>query len=388
MENETQTLKPIKFSPKIGRDFNSTLKKRVRAYFKDNNISKHANTNMKIKTAFMVTLYFTPYFLMVFGVITNIWAITACWTVMGLGIAGIGLSIMHDANHGAYSKNNNVNYIIGRIVNLVGGYAPTWKIQHNVLHHTYTNIHGYDEDVSPAVPLLRFSPTDKFRPVHRFQFIYAWFFYSLMTVMWMTTKDFQQLFRYKKMGLTKTESPSFNKLFIELITSKLIFYVYVIAIPMIFLPTHWLVTLGFIFMMQLIAGFILAIVFQPAHVIPETAFPVPSKDLTIDNNWAIHQLETTSNYAPKSRILYWLVGGLNYQVEHHLFPNICHVHYKKLSKIVKATAEEFSLPYHSEPTFFSALRSHTRMLKQLGQAPEVAESPKTATRTATTTATT
>ncbi|MFT5821431.1 MAG: linoleoyl-CoA desaturase [Crocinitomix sp.] len=372
MENETQVLKPIKFSKKIGNDFNATLKKRVRAYFKENNLSKYANTNMKIKTAFMITLYLTPYVLMLTGVVTNIWLVAACWTVMGLGIAGIGLSIMHDANHGAYSKNENVNYIIGRIVNLVGGYAPTWKIQHNVLHHTYTNIHGYDEDVSPAVSLLRFSPADKHIPIHRFQFIYAWFFYSLMTVMWMTTKDFQQLFRYKKMGLTKTENTNFGKLFFELVTSKLIFYVYVIVIPMLILPTHWLVTLGFVFMMQLVAGFILAIVFQPAHVVPENEFPIPSKDLTIDNNWAIHQLETTSNYAPKSTILYWLVGGLNYQVEHHLFPNICHVHYKKLSKIVKATAEEFSLPYHSEPTFFSALRSHGKMLRQLGVAPETA----------------
>lgn len=379
MENETQVLKPIKFSQKIGRDFNSTLKKRVRAYFKDNDISKYANTNMKIKTVFMITLYLTPYFLMLTGAVTNIWLIAACWSVMGLGIAGIGLSIMHDANHGAYSKNENVNYIIGRIVNLVGGYAPTWKIQHNVLHHTYTNIHGYDEDVSPAVPLLRFSPADKFIPIHRFQFIYAWFFYSLMTVMWMTTKDFQQLFRYKKMGLTKTESPSFGKLVFELVTSKLIFYVYVIIIPMLVLDIPWWGTLAFVFMMQLIAGFILAIVFQPAHVVPENEFPIPSKDLTIDNNWAIHQLETTSNYAPKSSVLYWLVGGLNYQVEHHLFPNICHVHYKKLSKIVKATAEEFELPYHSEPTFFSALRSHGKMLKQLGVAPKTQPAAATAT---------
>ncbi len=369
MENNTKALKPIKFSQIIGRDFNSTLKKRVRAYFKDNNISKHANTNMKIKTVFMISLYFTPYFLMIFGVVTNIWLIALSWVIMGLGIAGIGLSIMHDANHGAYSKNERVNFIIGRIINLVGGYAPTWKIQHNILHHTYTNIHGYDEDVSPAVPLLRFSPRDKYIPAHRFQFIYAWFFYSLMTVMWMTTKDFQQLFRYKKMDLTKTENAKFERLMFELVATKLFFYLYIIIIPMIFIDIAWWTTLLFIIMMQLIAGFILAIVFQPAHVVPETAFPEPDRDLTIENNWAIHQLETTSNFAPKSRILYWLVGGLNYQVEHHLFPNICHVHYKTLSKIVKTTAEEYGIPYYSEPTFFSAIRSHGRMLKKLGVPP-------------------
>ncbi len=366
MENNPSHLKPLKFSRKIGGDFNSTLKKRVRAYFKDNNISKYANTNMKIKTVFMVALYFTPYLFMVTGVVTNIWLIALCWVIMGFGIAGIGLSVMHDANHGAYSKSDKVNYVVGRVVNLVGGYAPTWKIQHNILHHSYTNVHGYDEDVSPALAILRFSPKDKYIPIHRFQFIYAWFFYSLMTVMWITTKDFQQLFRYKKMGLTKTENLKFGRLLSELILTKVIYYVYVVAIPILFMDISWWSIILFVITMHLIAGFTLAAIFQPAHVVPETEFPVPTRDLTIENNWAIHQLETTSNFAPKSRILYWLVGGLNYQVEHHLFPNICHVHYKKLSKIVKATAEEFGVPYYSEPTFFSALRSHGKMLKKLG----------------------
>ncbi|WP_066755763.1 fatty acid desaturase family protein [Crocinitomix algicola] len=372
MENNTNKLKPIKFSHKIGRDFNSTLKRRVRAYFKENNISKYANTNMKIKTAFMTLLYFTPYVLMMTGVITNIWLIAMCWAFMGFGIAGIGLSVMHDANHGAYSKKESVNRIIGRIVNLVGGYAPTWKIQHNILHHSYTNVHGYDEDVSPALSILRFSPKDKHIPIHRFQFIYAWFFYSLMTVMWITTKDFQQLFRYKKMGLTQTENEKFGKLLTELLITKAVYYLYIVILPLIFLDIAWWQLLIFIIMMHLIAGFTLAVIFQPAHVVPDTEFPEPTRDLTIENNWAIHQLETTSNFAPKSRIFYWLVGGLNYQVEHHLFPNICHVHYKKLSKIVKETAEEFGVPYYSEPTFFSAIRSHGRMLKQLGVKPSKA----------------
>jgi linoleoyl-CoA desaturase len=326
---------------------------------------------MVLKTIFMSLLYFTPYVLMVTGVVTNIWLIALCWAIMGFGVAGIGLSIMHDANHGAYSKNKNVNMIVGRIVNLVGGYAPTWKIQHNILHHSYTNVHGYDEDVSPAVSFLRFSPADKHIPIHRFQFIYAWFFYSLMTLMWVTTKDFQQLYRYKKMGLTKTENINFNSLLIELIITKVVYYLYVVVIPLIFMDIAWWQLMIFVIMMHLIAGFTLAAIFQPAHVVPETDFPKPDKDLSIENNWAIHQLETTSNFAPKSRILYWLIGGLNYQVEHHLFPNICHVHYKKLSKIVKETADEFNVPYYSEPTFFSALRSHGKMLRKLGQAPKV-----------------
>lgn len=365
MNMTTEEFKPVKYSKSIGKDFESTLKKRVRAYFKENNISKHANINMKIKTVVMLSLYFTPYLMVMLGVVTNPFFIALSWVVMGLGLAGIGMCIIHDANHSSYSKNKTVNYILGRVVNLVGAYAPSWKIQHNVLHHTYTNIQDFDEDVSPVTNLLRFTPQDTYRPVHRFQFIYAWFFYSLMTVMWITTKDITQIFRYKNMGLTKGQN--FNHLLIELVISKLIYYTYMIVLPIVFLDMPWWSVFLLLLLKHLVAGFTLAVIFILAHVVPETAFPVPTLDLKIENNWLIHQLNTTSNFAPKSRIFSWFIGGLNYQIEHHLFPNVCHVHYKKLAVIVKETAQEFKVPYYCEKTFFSAVRSHKRMLYKLGR---------------------
>jgi linoleoyl-CoA desaturase len=365
MNSTTEQFKSLKYSSTIGRDFESTLKKRVRGYFKENKLSKYANLNMKIKTAFMLALYFTPYVLVIVGIITNPWLIAVSWIISGFGLAGIGMSVIHDANHGSYSKNNAVNYVLGRVVNLVGAYAPTWKIQHNVLHHTYTNIQDFDEDVSPAVSVLRFTPNDTYRPIHRFQFIYAWFFYSLMTVMWVTTKDIGQIFRYKKMGLTKGQN--FNHLMIELIISKIVYYGYMVVLPILVLDIPWWSIFLLLILKHLVAGFTLAVIFILAHVVPDAAFPKPTTDLKIENNWAIHQLETTSNFAPKSRIFSWYIGGLNYQVEHHLFPNICHVHYRNLSKIVKQTAKEFNVPYYCEKTFLSAVRSHKRMLHKLGQ---------------------
>lgn len=373
MKNEKQTstgsatFTPPKFSNKVGGEFSATLKKRVSAYFKENNISKYANANMKFKTVFMLTLYFLPYILMMTGVFTNIWLITLAWVLMGFGMAGIGMSVIHDANHGAYSKNQKVNYFLGRLVNLVGAYAPTWKIQHNVLHHTYTNIQHFDEDVDPPVPIIRFTPHDKYKSIHRFQFLYAWFFYSLMTVSWVTIKDWQSLFRYKKMGLTRNENEKFSALFLELLISKVIYYTYIIVLPILFLDVPWWGIVLLFLLKQMISGFTLAVVFILAHVVPETAFPKPDADLKMENSWAIHQLETTSNFGPKSRIFQWFIGGLNFQVEHHLFPNICHVHYKKLSKIVRQTALEFGLPYYEEPTFLSAVKSHSKMLYRLGK---------------------
>ncbi len=367
MSSVSKEHKPLRFSHTIGKDFSSTLNKRVRLYFKENNISKYANTNMVIKTIFMTLLYLIPLGFVLSGQVTGFWTVFFLYVIMGFGMAGVGLSIMHDANHGSYSKKDKVNTWVGRIINLVGGYALNWKIQHNVLHHSYTNVHGHDEDIS-TIGLMRFTPDEEWKPIHKYQYLYAWFFYGLMTVMWMTTKDFQQLKRYKEMNLLKNFNESYKKNLYKLIGSKILYYCLTIILPIIILPISWYWVVLFVLVMHYIAGFILGIVFQPAHVVPETTFVKPTDDLTIENNFAIHQMETTSNFAPKSRIFAWYVGGLNYQVEHHLFPNICHVHYKKLSKIVKATAEEFNVPYNSHKTFLQAIYYHGKMLKQLGKA--------------------
>lgn len=120
-------------------------------------------------------------------------------------------------------------------------------------------------------------------------------------------------------------------------------------------------------MLQFVQGFILTIVFQPAHVMPTSEYPIPDSEGNIENSWAIHQLLTTSDFSPESKIFSWYIGGLNYQVEHHLFPNICHVHYSKIAEIVKKTAREYGLPYHVQSNFLMALINHGKMLRDLGQ---------------------
>lgn len=357
----------VNFPRPTAADFYNTTRQRVHEYFTNNNLRVHANAQMVIKTIAMMLIYLIPYFLLVLGIITNAWLMYGMWIVMGFGMAGIGLSVMHDANHGAYSKNKKVNEIIGQVIWFIGGSSVNWRIQHNVLHHSFTNIEHMDEDLE-TIPLLRFSPHDKRRSVHRFQHYYAWFFYGLMTLMWATSKDFIQLIRYKHKDLVKTQKKTFNRLLVELILIKLIYYVFILVIPMLTIAAPWyMIILGFV-SMHFLCGLILALIFQPAHVMPNTAFPLPDDQGNMENKWAIHQLMTTVNYAPHSRLFSWYVGGLNYQIEHHLFPNICHIHYKKISKIVKETCTEFQLPYYSEPTFFSAVWQHMMFLRQLGRA--------------------
>ena len=320
---------------------------------------------MIIKSVVMLSMFFLPYALL-YIINFNFFTYLLMWVVMGFGMAGIGMSVMHDANHGSYSKSKTVNLIMGYLIHFIGGSATNWKLQHNVLHHSYTNISGMDEDID-LDPLMRFSPDQKRKKFHRFQHIYAWVLYGFMTISWALDKDFQQLFRYKRKGLLKIHKINFSKSLSFLICSKLFYYVYMLFLPIIVSPSWWMALVGF-FVMHFIAGFVLAIVFQCAHVLENTDYPKPKEGGNMEHNWFAHQLHTTSNFASNSRFFSWFVGGLNFQVEHHLFPNICHVHYKKLSPIVKKTALEFGYPYHSFATFFEALRCHTRHLKQLGKA--------------------
>ncbi|TAD97474.1 MAG: acyl-CoA desaturase [Bacteroidetes bacterium] len=319
---------------------------------------------MIFKTICMLSMYFVPYALLISAYFVDPLAVMAAWILMGVGMAGIGLSVMHDANHGSYSENKTVSKFIGFIIYLISGNRENWLIQHNRLHHTFTNVEGLDLDID-TLPILRFSPHQDRIAIHKYQHIFAWFLYSLLTVSWMTSKDFKQLYTFKGMGLIK-DSTEFRKLMIDLVISKLIYYAFIIVIPVIFSAApFWLTLLGLL-SMHLIAGLILSCIFQLAHVMPSADFPEANTDGDLENNWAVHQLRTTCNFAPNSDFLNWYAGGLNFQVEHHLFPQICHVHYREISVIVEQTAKEFNLPYHSQKTFVGALSSHVNMLKKLG----------------------
>jgi linoleoyl-CoA desaturase len=311
----------------------------------------------------MFCLLLTPYFF-VFTT-ASVWVMLSLYFMVGLGVAGIGLSVMHDANHGSYAKSPLINRIIGYSLNVIGGNATNWKIQHNIFHHTYTNIDTHDEDIRPRF-VLRFTPHGQLRSFHRFQHIYAWFLYGLMSISWIIFKDFAQFSQYQKTGMLEKQV-GLVKGWSWLILTKLVYYAYIIVIPIMFTPfAWWQIFIGF-FVMHYIAGFILGVVFQAAHVMPTNEYPVVNEDNNIDENWMVHQLKTTSNFAGTNFIFSWFVGGLNYQVEHHLYPNICHVHYSKLAPIVEKTAREFNIPYHNFGSFRNALYHHGKMLYTLGR---------------------
>ena len=358
-------LTPYRFSKESNADFANTLKFRVNEYFRVNNISKHGGSAIAIKTAVMLAVFFIPFTLLLTGTFPNLIVFFLLWICMGIGTAGLGLNVMHDAIHGSYSKYPKVNKIMSLVLNIIGGHAEIWRLQHNVLHHSYTNIDGGDEDLF-VTPVLRFSPNQQWKSIHRFQHIYAWFLYGLMTLSKLVFNDVVRAFRYKNMGLIKGKG-SFLFILSDIAIWKVGYLFALVILPIILLPISWIyVVIGFL-MMHFITGFLLSIVFQSAHIMPECEFPQADDKGNLDNHFVVHQMATTTNFAPKNKILFWLIGGLNFQVEHHLFPNICHIHYHRISKIVAATAREFDIRYNSQRSFWLAIWNHAQMLNKLGK---------------------
>lgn len=355
----------IRYS-KYKLDFTTELRNSVNEYFKKNNIQQYGNQKIYLKTIFMTILYFTPFILMITGLVSSVIFVLICWFIMGLGMSGLGMVTMHDANHGTFSKHRWVNRLFGNSMYLLGGYPPNWRYQHNTLHHGFTNIEGHDEDIAPP-GILRFSPHRPLKKIHRYQYIYAWLFYSLMSISWIIAKDFKRFNKYKKMGAKLSNKQKYNRLLVNIIISKVAYYSVLFIIPLFTIPVAWYWIIAGFLIMHFTSGLILSSIFQTAHVVPSSEYPVPDGNGELNNNWAVHQLYTTADYAPKSRIFSWLIGGLNYQIEHHLFPNISHIHYREISKIVQTKAKKHNLPYHINKSFASAVLQHIKMLKLLGE---------------------
>jgi linoleoyl-CoA desaturase len=358
-------MKPsVKFINQEQSKFFPTLRGRVNQYFKENNISRYGNQEMVIKSVVLISVYLLCY-LAILTLSLNAWLFLPLVVLMGIAKAGIGMSVMHDALHGSYSKNAQINTLMGNTIYMVGVNDFVWKVQHNLFHHTYTNIHGLDEDIDTKV-VIRLSEHAPVRSFHRFQHIYVFFLYGFLTLR-MIFDDGVKLFNYHRRGILKKLNSHAGKEYFRLTGFKLLYLFFTIGLPIMLTSLlWWQVIIGFV-LMHITAGVILSIIFQMAHIVEGAHQPLPNEVGNIENAWAIHQLETTANFSRNSRLLNWYIGGLNFQIEHHLFPNICHVHYRKIAQIVEKTAAEFQLPYNTKPTFGHALQSHIRMLKMLGQ---------------------
>lgn len=361
------TTTPI-FSKNDSLKFFRTLNSRVNNYFKENNLERTGNWKLHLKTIVMFSIFLAPYFFLL-AMDMPFWVYLLLNVVIGIGMAGIGMNVMHDGNHGAYSSKSWVNKFMGGTIYILAGNVYNWQVQHNVLHHTYTNIHGHDEDLD-AGRIIRFTKDAKWYSFHKFQHYYSVFLYGLLTFNWSLTTDFKQMKGYLKRKLSYGAVKSPKLLWTTLVITKVIYFSIWIVTPLAMEIPWWKIILGF-FVMHYTAGLILSIVFQLAHVIEDASNPKPNEEGEMENTWAIHQLFTTVNFAPKNWLVNWYTGGLNHQIEHHLYPNISHIHYGKIAKIVKETAKECNLPYHEYRTMRSAVIAHFKHLREMGRQPQL-----------------
>lgn len=364
----------VKFLGRQKNDFFSVLKERIEKHFEARGISRFADLRMVLKTLFWLAAFFFLYL----AIITEAFnKPVALFLAMLLGITQgyIGVNISHDALHGSYSSSPRLNRWLGFTFDLCGLSSYIWKITHNTQHHIYTNIHGHDYDIDKP-PFLRLTPKEKWRPFHRFQHWYILPLYGLVGINWIFYSDYNFFFQeWKKGNLPKEEIVPF--FFFKALNFTLMF-----IIPFAVMSyAWWEILLGYL-ALQMVGGFAVSIVFQLAHVVEEVQFPNPNAQGIIEKSWAVHEVETSANFGTSKPFVNWVTGGLNFQIEHHLFPYICHVHYKEISPIVKATAKEFQIPYVENDSVWKAVTSHLRHLKKMGKK-EVCEECSERIRTST-----
>jgi linoleoyl-CoA desaturase len=352
-----------KFRNQQVSSFHQELKKRVNNYFIENNKPATGNWSLYFKAILFWTLYIALYVHVIFFTPAPLLAFAECLLMGGL-TAAIGFNVMHDGGHGSFSNSKLWNKIAAYSVNALGASGIMWNNKHNIIHHTYTNIDGIDDDIE-IKPLLRMCETQKKYKIHKYQHIYVWFLYTLLLIIWVFMTDYKKYFT-KKVGSVPIKKMSrFDHFAFWIAKVGYLFMMVILPIYMVGF-VYWIV--GFL-TMSMFAGFVLSIVFQLAHTVEHTTFPTPTEGTNdIENEWAIHQLETTANFATGNKLISWLVGGLNFQIEHHLFPKISHVHYPAISKIIKNTCQEFNVKYNEYKKMRQAIWSHGAYLKRMGTA--------------------
>lgn len=317
---------------------------------------------MYLKTAIILLVFAASYVLLVFFASSWLQALPLA-VLLAFATAGIGFNIMHDASHHAYSAKSWVNKLAAFSLDLIGGSSFFWHWKHVVFHHKYANIHGFDTDIDLGV-LGRFAPQGRRLPVHAYQHWYFWLLYGVLVIKWNLYDDFRVALR-GRIGQHRYR-PMRGRELATFIIGKLSFFTLAFGLPLLF---HSAATVALCYLLvAAIAGIVLSVVFQLAHAVEEASFPEPQQSGQMTKSWAVHQLESTVDFAPHSALAYWLLGGLNFQIEHHLFPQMCHTNYPAIAPVVEQTCRDFGIKYNVHDSFLQGVLSHFRWLRRMGTA--------------------
>jgi len=346
----------------IPHSFYGELKTRIGDYFEQKGRATTGNFSLFLKAVILLLTYAALYIHLVFFTPPTVFAIFEC-AVLGCVVAAIGFNVMHDGAHGSFSNHKWLNHIAAFTLNMLGGNSFMWNMKHNIIHHAYTNVDGVDDDID-IQPWMRMSSTQKKYKLHKYQHYYFLLLYSMLYILWIFVLDYVKYFK-SKIGNMPLKKMS--------LSDHLVFWGFKLFHAFLFvgLPiymvgfAHWII--GFL-IFTVVAGIVLSLVFQLAHTVEHTSFPVADIETgKMEDEWAVHQIKTTANFATNNKLVSWLVGGLNFQIEHHLFPKISHIHYPAISKIIKQACQEYGIVYIEYPRVRYAVASHVAFLKQMGR---------------------
>ncbi len=356
--------RPGRISFQGGGAFYAELKERVAALLEEPGRARRAQLRLYAKSAFMLTWLVASWVALVF-VAGTWWQAGLLVLSLGLALAGVAFNIVHDANHGSFSPHRRLNRAMSWSMDLIGASSYVWRIKHNTAHHTFTNISGADSDID-SMPFARFAPDQPRRAFHRFQHVYMWALYGLFAIKWHTVGDFGYL-RDGRIGDVPVRWPRGREL-AGFWLFKAAFVAWAIVVPLLLHPA-WQVAVAFL-ATSFVLALTLAVTFQLAHCLEEADFTsVEGMAAAGPTEWARHQIETTVDFAPRSRLLTWYLGGLNFQVEHHLFSRVCHTHYPAMAEVVREVCARHGIRHRSHPRLGSALASHARWLREMGTEP-------------------
>jgi linoleoyl-CoA desaturase len=359
----TQTASRVTYTKNFG--FRKELNKRVDAYFKSENIATRDNPAMYLKTVMILGWVAGAWSFTLFGP-ESMWLKALGCMVLGLGIAAVGFSVGHDANHGGYSRRKWVNTAVGLTYDVIGLSSYLWRFRHNFLHHTFTNVLGHDVEIH-GDGLVRMTPYMERKWFHSFQHILVFPIYAIIPIYWSIADIYIILFK-RKYHDHVVPTPKPLEMF-YFFAGKVIWVTLLLVTPILVGYSPLQAIAGFC-ITNMTYGVMICIIFMLAHVMEPVEFVEPNPESNqVDDEWAISQVKTTVDFAPKNAFVNWYVGGLNYQVVHHLFPQICHIHYPKIAPILAEVCEEFGVKYNVYTTFGEALVSNFRFLKQMGTAP-------------------
>lgn len=344
--------------------FTVQLRKSVQEYFSNKNIRHTGNARLYVKSAIIMAIAVGSYVLLILNILP-VWISVLLCVLLGASLAAIGFNMMHEGAHGSYSSKKWVNEIMALSLNIMGGNSYIWKLKHNINHHTFTNIDGLDDDID-IKPWIRTNQEQDLKWYHRYQHVYWIVLYFFTYLIWVFNKDFKKYFSKRIADKTEIKNIPLKEHLIFW-GSKVVYAYLFVALPVITLGVMKAL-IGYL-IISFSCGLVISIVFQMAHVLEDTKFPKENKlSNYIENEWTVHQLETTANFSTRNKFTTWFAGGLNFQVEHHLFPKISHIHYPEVNKIVKRVCKQYNVLYIEHPNLWSALRSHVNYLKAMGRA--------------------